>query len=458
MNFIKHFMEHYNVQTLHPSFVEAVNNTPTVKADINRVLGIPEDKQETVLLTVEEPSVTLTDVYDVACKFIDLAECVDIDVNDVETQHIHSNTLPSGAKFSRTLLRAYRSSEDSQARRDFTLRLRESLADLKEWSGQVNGKLDTVEQMVQTFYDIIGTSKKVYVYVTSRADDFFGLSENCSWASCVNAGGAYDGSCSAWMRHDRTAIVYGTTSETSRKKFFRLLLHVNAFTGKFALGRVYGNVGQDVITTIRQTIQKRIEKNLKLSDGKWRFTNAPGHTVSEDHEGGDCPYRDTLSTGSVWINNTQISDNSEEDEDVAAKSAKRFDLGYVTTSMCIRCGRTGAARAVCEECLREYRCDSCGDIFTGQASELPNGVRVCRRCYNEQVFGESGWLSIGMYVMLKPFDECSSTTAVHLSEDMQEFFDENRVYTVNHINSQGFTVEGVPYYLAPQWVAHIMAG
>lgn len=382
MSFIHQFMINYNLTEQSSVFVAAVANTPNIKRSINHALGIHEDDQELLLLSYEQSCRVANHVlYPVLETLQAVARCVDIVVNEGQ---ILDNTTTTGAKFSRALVRALKDTNEV-VWSDIAEELKENINKLRLAYKPQSKEPVTVENMLQVFYDILGTRKKGFVYITNKADDFFGLSENCNWSSCVNIGGGYDGSCSAWMRHDKTAIIYGTTDKDTRKKFFRCLLHVDVEERRFMIGRVYGNVEGDAITTIRQAIQRKLADTWGLSDGKWRYSHNPTYLdyTSQEADAG-APYRDTPEVGSVWVPNEQRAATEDEDEENPGGklTARHFNLGNLTSPMCIGCGTIGGDNAVCSDCTTPVVCVDCGrNIERGDERIRPNGNAYCSDCY-----------------------------------------------------------------------------
>lgn len=354
--FIEQFAHHYGVAPSRP-FMEAVNNTTNVKAALRAALKMSDEEE--VLCTLEQKMPTSYRWSDIVSSINNMLAYSGMSVT---ADNVWRNRMPDGSKLSRVLLKA-----EASLREHFYHAVDNVVHAISDMMGFRYLSLD---RALQKLYDYIGTQHDVTVYLTTKADDFFGLSENCSWSSCVCAGGAYDGSCSAWMRQPEAAIVYGTIDTDSRRKLFRALLFVEE-GGNFAIGRVYGHAPADAIETVAHALCQRI---YPLRE--WEYWDSGTLDYNSTESESESPYIDQLHVR------------------VIGKEAEYKDI-YLTElrgPLCLDCGEVhDGQRVLCEDCRPEtVECVSCGEeVFYSDASTVHDGVTgrlytFCSSCVSEE--------------------------------------------------------------------------
>lgn len=382
----------------------AAQNRHNKSALNNALFGNPQNSFSSLALIPTATRIAKAFPYSIA--FLqNIAGQVDLEVSN---EIVKANTLPNGAKFSRTLLRKL---GDTQNRTISLLGAYDS-AIRQELPNMPEREKCFFNVFLQNFYSGIAAFK-AQINISTDIYDIVTASEYTGgWKSCYrwNSGSQANYASSTIIRalDSRTAMVF-LTQTNSINKVGRFWLTLSEQFNQFAVFPAYGDFSPINVKRACQFVIDSLAQNLGI-ENTWESIDVEKNRYGNGHFGESffrsVAYIDVpafayatkpLETGygfyATWPKAQCVDCGQEHNE----HSLLCEDCQQTAQVTCVSCGERmsegedyydqHADESLCESCYRDrfVRCRNCGeDIYASDDdTQYVNGNHYCGECFND---------------------------------------------------------------------------
>lgn len=134
--------------------------------------------------------------------------------------------------------------------------------------------LNDVERSFQTFFNMLGSRKKLTLSITTDPVEIIGASLNASFSTCTSPGGSFSASNFIWAAQPNTAMIVAHSSTKEQRKVARAFVHLSTRSKRIVVNRVYGDVMPSfIIDNVKELYKEAFKIPYQI------VTSTPGKAV-----------------------------------------------------------------------------------------------------------------------------------------------------------------------------------